>query len=75
MNEQSKERIKYYTEWLRALLIIVLADLSGVISLMSKNDRNSVESVFLIFGIFGTFALIIGIIIACSFIIRYIKKI
>lgn len=75
MNEQFKERVKYYTEWLRALLIIGLTDISGVVSLMSKNDHNAMEFVFLIFGFFSIFALGIGIAIMCMLILKYIKKI
>lgn len=74
MNEQFKERVKYYTEWLRALLIIIITDFSGVISLMSKNVRNATESVFLIFGIFSIFALGIAIGRACWLIDEQIKK-
>lgn len=75
MDEQVKERIKYYTEWLRTLLIIILADISGTISLMTRVDKTPIELVFTIFGIFSIFILVIAIIWISYSIHKKIQKI
>ena len=59
MNEQLKEKIKFLTEWLRIFILLLLANISGEISLAMIPDKSPANFVFIILGIFSILALLI----------------
>lgn len=58
MNEQLKEKIKFLTEWLRAIILLLLANISGEISLVIGTNKSPTNLVFIILGMFSILALL-----------------
>jgi hypothetical protein len=54
MNEQLKEEIRFYTELIKLLTVIVLANLTGLISLFRLDNPRPGEQLLGLLGIFVT---------------------
>lgn len=72
--DRIKENLKYNLEWFRALIIITLADLSGLITLIKCWMGLPTELLLLVFGIFSIFILAILLVKVHSQITADIKK-
>lgn len=74
MHEKLKEEVKYFTEWIKLLIIIELANISSVAALMRMKNRNEIESLLLLFGIFTGIAFAVMIFALNYFIRLKLKK-
>jgi len=59
MKERLKEEIKYYTELVKFILWVALADVTGVIALLRVSKPTLTEYMLLFLGNFTTFILVI----------------
>ncbi len=75
MNEKLKEEIKYYTEWVKLLTLIILADLTGTISLIRIKEPTAREQLLQLIGIFSSFVILAGFFIYMYNVYRKIKQI
>ena len=72
MSDKLKEEIKYYTEWLRILLIWVFSLITGLVSIMFKKEIPNNE--LLIMAYVGIFCLSFIIFVLCLSISSKLKK-
>lgn len=72
--DQVKEQIKFYTELLRAALLLKVACASGMASIILKNSYSGYERGLLVSGILLTFVLLIATTLLYNKIKNLIKK-
>jgi hypothetical protein len=74
MNDRYKEMIKYHTEILRVIFVVVFADITGIISLIKRGSLAINEFRLIFAGLFVIFAMSIVIIKLNRKITSRIKK-
>ena len=55
MTDATKEKIKFYTEWSKLFMLVIITIMAGVISLMRNKDNSVTEFMLITVGFVITF--------------------